>query len=107
MTETADLTVEPLAEVSEVVDVAPPAETTHGGDDLKRIRGLDQVAENVLHELGVTSYDQIASWVQADMDRVNQALGTAGRIEREYWVVQAKVLRDGGTTEYSRLYDDP
>ena len=74
-------------------------------DDLKRIRGIDAETEARLKEMGVKSYAQIADFEQADMDRVNDALGTSGRVERQYWVVQAKVLRDGGETDFSKLYD--
>ena len=49
---------------------------------------------------------KIAEWQQADMDRVNDLLGTSGRVERQYWVVQAKVLKDGGHTDFSKLYDE-
>ena len=85
---------------------AVPGGTAFGeDDDLKRIRGIDVETEAALKEVGVTSYNQIASWEQSDMNRINDMLGTAGRVERQYWVVQAKVLRDGGTTDYSKLYD--
>lgn len=79
----------------------PPASE----DDLKRIRGIDPETEATLKEIGVTSYEQIAAWEQEDINRINDVLGIAGRVERQYWVVQAKVLRDGGTTDYSKLYD--
>lgn len=85
---------------------AVPGGTAFGeDDDLKRIRGIDAETEAALKEVGVTSYNQIAAWEQTDMNRINDMLGTAGRVERQYWVVQAKVLRDGGTTDYSKLYD--
>lgn len=80
--------------------IAPQAE-----DDLKRIRGIDEETEAKLKEVGVTSYAQIAAFEQADITRINDVLGVTGRVERQYWVVQAKVLRDGGTTDYSKLYD--
>jgi predicted flap endonuclease-1-like 5' DNA nuclease len=74
-------------------------------DDLKRIRGIDEETEAKLKEIGVSSYAQIAAFEQSDIDRINSVLGISGRVERQYWVVQAKVLRDGGTTDYSKLYD--
>ena len=83
--------------------VAPSA--NDGGDDLKRIRGIDEETEAALKDMGITSYAEIAAFEQEDMNRVNEALGTAGRVERQYWVVQAKVLRDGGDTDFSKLYD--
>ncbi len=83
----------------------PQEETTASDDDLKRIRGIDAETEASLKDMGVSSYVQIAEFEQADMDKVNEVLGTSGRVERQYWVVQAKVLRDGGETDFSKLYD--
>jgi len=74
-------------------------------NDLKRIRGIDKETEIKLKEMGVATYAQIASFEQSDMDQVNETLGTTGRVERQYWVVQAKVLRDGAQTDFSKLYD--
>ena len=84
----------------------PGGEASGGADDLKRIRGIDDEAASALSSLGVTTYAQIAEWQQSDMDRVNEMLGTSGRVERQYWVVQAKVLKDGGQTDFSKLYDE-
>ena len=84
-----------------------PAEAPFSGqeDDLKRIRGIDAETETKLKEMGIMSYDQISQFQQTDMDKVNEVLGTSGRVERQYWVVQAKVLVDGGETDFSKLYD--
>ena len=84
----------------------PGGEASGDADDLKRIRGIDDEAADSLKSMGVTTYAQIAEWQQADMDRVNDLLGTSGRVERQYWVVQAKVLKDGGHTDFSKLYDE-
>ena len=84
-----------------------PVQASYSGheDDLKRIRGIDAETETKLKEIGIMSYAQIAEFQQADMDKVNDVLGTSGRVERQYWVVQAKVLVDGGQTDFSKLYD--
>ena len=55
--------------------------------------------------LGYTRYAQIAAWTQADIDRVNQQLDFSGRIERENWIEQARILATGGQTEFSRRQD--
>ena len=39
----------------------------------------------------------------ADINRVNQALGLTGRIDREQWIEQAQILAMGGETYYSCL----
>jgi predicted flap endonuclease-1-like 5' DNA nuclease len=74
-------------------------------DDLKRIRGIGVLIEKRLNQLGVTSYDQIANWTSADIDKFNSQLEFKGRIERESWVEQARILSSGGQTEFSRRLD--
>lgn len=74
-------------------------------DDLKRVRGIGVLIEKKLNSLGVTTYDQIANWTSADIDRVSQILDFKGRIERENWVEQARILASGGHTEFSKRVD--
>jgi predicted flap endonuclease-1-like 5' DNA nuclease len=74
-------------------------------DDLKRIRGVGVLIEKKLNSLGVASYERIANWTRADIDRVNEILDFKGRIERENWVEQARILSSGGYTEFSRRAD--
>jgi predicted flap endonuclease-1-like 5' DNA nuclease len=74
-------------------------------DDLKRIRGIGLLIEKKLHGLGVTSYENIANWTAAEIARVSQVLDFKGRIERENWVEQARILASGGQTEFSRRID--
>ncbi len=74
-------------------------------DDLKRIRGVGVLIEKKLNSLGVTSYEQVANWTDADIERVSQILDFKGRIERENWIEQARILATGGQTEFSRRSD--
>jgi predicted flap endonuclease-1-like 5' DNA nuclease len=74
-------------------------------EDLKRIRGIGVLIENRLNAMGVVAYEQIANWTAADIDRVSQTLDFKGRIERENWVEQARILASGGATEFSRRVD--
>jgi predicted flap endonuclease-1-like 5' DNA nuclease len=74
-------------------------------EDLKRIRGIGVLIENRLNTMGVVAYEQIANWTAADIDRVSQSLDFKGRIERENWVEQARILASGGATEFSRRVD--
>jgi predicted flap endonuclease-1-like 5' DNA nuclease len=71
-------------------------------EDLKRIRGIGVLIEKKLNQLGVVAYEQIANWTAEDVDRVSQSLDFKGRIERENWVEQARILASGGATEFSR-----
>jgi predicted flap endonuclease-1-like 5' DNA nuclease len=74
-------------------------------DDLKRIRGIGVLIEKRLNALGITSYEQVANWTKADIDSVSAQLDFRGRIERENWVEQARILASGGQTEFSRRVD--
>jgi predicted flap endonuclease-1-like 5' DNA nuclease len=74
-------------------------------EDLKRIRGIGVLIEKKLNQMGVVAYEQIANWTAEDVDRVSQSLDFKGRIERENWVEQARILASGGATEFSRRVD--
>ena len=71
-------------------------------DDLKRIRGIGKQNEGRLHALGIWHFDQIAAWVKDEIEWVGSYLAFPGRIEREEWVSQAKVLATGAETEFSK-----
>jgi predicted flap endonuclease-1-like 5' DNA nuclease len=74
-------------------------------DDLKRIRGLGKQSEGRLHGLGVWHFEQIAGWSAEEMKWVGGFLAFPGRIEREDWQAQARLLAAGGETEFSRRAD--
>jgi len=62
-------------------------------DDLQEIVGIGKVFEEMLHELGVFHFRQIAAFGPADVARVNSELKEfRGRIEQDDWVGQAKEL---------------
>jgi predicted flap endonuclease-1-like 5' DNA nuclease len=82
-----------------------PSAASRGYEDLKRIRGIGVLIEKKLNSLGVTRYDQIASWTKDDIERFSDKLDFKGRIERENWVEQARILSAGGQTEFSRRVD--
>ena len=58
-----------------------------------------------LNSLGVYSYAQVANWTNEDIERTSQMLEFKGRIERENWVEQARILASGGHTEFSQRID--
>lgn len=74
-------------------------------DDLKRIRGIGVLIEKKLNALGIYAYDDIANWTAADIERISDALDFRGRIERENWIEQARILSSGGNTDFSRRRD--
>jgi predicted flap endonuclease-1-like 5' DNA nuclease len=73
--------------------------------DLKRIRGIGVLIERRLNAMQIATYEQIANWTAQDIERVSRMLDFKGRIERENWVEQARILASGGATEFSRRVD--
>jgi len=71
-------------------------------DDLKRISGVGPKLEGTLNGLGIYHFDQIAAWTSATVDWVDAYLSFKGRIDREDWIGQAKVLAAGGETDFSK-----
>lgn len=62
-------------------------------DDLKLIVGVGPVLERMLHQLGVTTFRQIAYWSERDIDDFDAKLHEfPGRIRRDAWVTQARAL---------------
>jgi predicted flap endonuclease-1-like 5' DNA nuclease len=73
-------------------------------DNLQRISGVGPKNEKVLHSLGFFHFDQIAEWTAQQIDWVDDHLKFGGRIKREEWVRQARLLADGKEAEFTRLY---
>lgn len=73
-------------------------------NDLRRLIGIGPANEKLLKGLGVTTYAQIAAWTAADVVRIEKTLNFDGRIERERWIEQAKLLAAGDETEFARRF---
>jgi len=74
-----------------------------GADDLKQIKGVGPKMEKMLNTMGVFHFDQVASWRAKEVQWVDDNLeGFKGRVSRDEWVKQAKVLARGGTTEFAK-----
>ncbi|SEK70341.1 NADH-quinone oxidoreductase subunit E [Pacificibacter marinus] len=73
-----------------------------GADDLKMLKGVGPKLEETLNTLGFWHFDQIAKWTAEEISWVDDNLKFKGRIERDGWVEQAKILAEGGTTEFSK-----
>ena len=119
-TDTSDVLDEgkgPAARNQALIDAAPAAETPQAtvvpeaakepvpastsADDLTRIKGVGPKLKDLLVSLGVTHFENIANWSEADIDRIDAQLGRfEGRIRRDNWVEQAKFLAAGDTTGY-------
>ena len=78
-----------------------------GADDLKQIKGVGPKLEAMLNRMGVYHFDQIASWRAPEVAWVDENLeGFKGRVSRDNWVDQAKLLASGGETEFSKRVED-
>lgn len=63
-------------------------------DDLTKMKGIAKVLEQRLHEFGIYTYEQIASWTEDQIKELSSRLAFKDRIHREKWVEQAKRLRE-------------
>ncbi|MDG1354092.1 MAG: 50S ribosomal protein L21 [Sulfitobacter sp.] len=66
-----------------------------GGDDLSEISGVGPVIVGKLNDAGITTFAQIAAWTDADVESIEEILSFKGRVGREDWIAQAKVLAKG------------
>lgn len=69
-------------------------EEPRGGksDNLTKISGIGAKTQELLNELGVFHFDQIAGWSAVEVMAVDEMLPFRGQIERDNWVGQAKAL---------------
>ncbi|MEM6889943.1 MAG: hypothetical protein AAF636_17655 [Pseudomonadota bacterium] len=73
-----------------------------GADDLKLIGGVGPKLEGTLNSLGIWHFEQVAALTEQDIAWVDERLRFKGRIERDDWLGQAKILAEGGDTEFSK-----
>ena len=112
---------EPAAKAASARGVAATAsvaeaETSHPGskppgiaapaageaDDLKLIKGIGPRNEKACNALGIYRLGQIADWTADEAIWVGHHMAFPGRIEREHWIAQARLLASGVETEHAR-----
>lgn len=71
---------------------AAKADDPEARDDLKQISGVGPKLEQKLNELGIHRFEQIAAWTPGDVTSFDDKLSFHGRIDRDDWIGQAKVL---------------
>lgn len=72
-------------------------------DDLKAIEGIGPALEKLCHGLGIYHFDQIAGWGEAEVAWMDTNLkGFKGRVTRDKWVAQAKLIGEVGMDEFLR-----
>ena len=91
----------PEAKAPTMVPQSRPAAlpSARGGrpDDLKIIVGIGPKLEVLCHKLGFFHFDQLAAWTDAEIAWVDDNLeGFNGRVTRDRWVDQARILAGGG-----------
>jgi predicted flap endonuclease-1-like 5' DNA nuclease len=75
------------------------------GDTLTTLKGLGPKAASRLAELGVSHFAQIASWSEKEVEAIDAQMGTfKGRILRDRWVEQAKLLAAGDTEAFEAKF---
>jgi predicted flap endonuclease-1-like 5' DNA nuclease len=97
-------TPEGLAGIGAAIQAeVPRAPAPH--DDLTRIKGVGPKLAALLRSLGVTGFDDIAGWDDAAIDRIDARLGQfSGRIRRDDWVTQARLLAAGDTSGFENKF---
>ncbi|NWB87824.1 hypothetical protein [Pseudomonas gingeri] len=71
-------------------------------DNLKLISGVGHKNEAVLHELGIYRFSQIAQWTEPQVHWIEHYFSFPGRVEREDWRGQARILAQGIETEFAK-----
>ena len=96
-----------LGGIGEIISAAATFSATSldDADNLTRIKGLGPKIATLLRSLGVTRFDQIAAWSEADVARIDSQLGTfQGRIARDNWIEQARSLSAGDVSGFEARF---
>ncbi|MEN7535726.1 hypothetical protein [Aurantiacibacter flavus] len=110
---TADAEAGPTPAPTAPPAAASPASTSAAAEspapgadsDVARLKGVGPKLVAQLADLGVTSVAQIAAWDDTDIDRIDAQLGRfSGRIRRDAWVEQARLLESGDTAAYESRF---
>jgi predicted flap endonuclease-1-like 5' DNA nuclease len=89
--------------IADVMSVAAAPATTQS--ELSKLKGVGPKLVARLADLGVTQLDQIAAWTGDDIAAINAQLGPfAGRIERDKWVEQARLLSSDDIAAYETAF---
>ncbi len=102
-----------LARITPVEIAAPPLAKTlapvpvlaGAPDDLRTIKGLGPKVAAQLTELGVTRFEQLAALNPAQQAALDAQLGPfAGRMARDRWVEQARLLASGDVAVFEAQF---
>lgn len=74
-------------------------------DNLLLLKGVGPKLNTLLVGLGITRFDQIGAWTEEDAAKVDVHLGAfTGRIERDNWIEQARLLAGGAIAEFETRF---
>jgi predicted flap endonuclease-1-like 5' DNA nuclease len=83
----------------------PHATTPSAADNLQLLKGVGPKMVGLLGGLGVTRFEQIAAWTEADIARIDPQLGAfQGRVARDNIVDQAGYLARGDKAGFEAKY---
>ncbi len=94
------LKTQSVAVEAEAPSLSPPETLTSPkgkADDLTRIKGIGPKLSARLNELGIYHFKQIAGWSEPEALWVDEFLSFKGRVARENWISQARVLSANGS----------
>lgn len=82
-----------------------PAPTAAKADNLQLLKGVGPKLGALLNGLGITRFQQIADWTDADVARIDAQLGAfQGRIARDNLIDQASYLARGDKAGFEAKY---
>jgi hypothetical protein len=61
-------------------------------DDLTLLRGVAEAVQERLHEQGIYTFKQIATWTEHHIEQVSTRLHLNGRPQRDHWMQQSRNL---------------
>lgn len=74
-------------------------------DNLLLLKGVGPKVNAMLKDMGVTRFEQVANWSPAEIAEIDAKLGAfAGRIGRDNWVDQARLLAAGDVAGFEKKY---
>lgn len=102
---TKTATKSPAAKSASPKTAAPKKTKAAIPDNLELLKGVGPKLNTLLASLGITSFAQIAAWTASDIREIDAKLGNfAGRITRDNWVDQAKLLSNGDIEGFEKKY---
>lgn len=85
--------------------VSAPAAVIADGTDLLRVKGLGPKVAARLHALGISSLSALAALDATSEIALDAQLGPfAGRMARDHWVEQARLLESGNTAAFEAKF---